>query len=95
MVEAHLFIDQIEEDLAVLIEDGAEAQEYFMPLTRLPEGAKEGSWLTVEIPAPYTLSSFYAAVQDGREELPEFVLDEATSQVVKQGVQSLMDELSG
>lgn len=95
MIEAHLFIDQIEEDLAVLIEDGAEAQEYFVPLTQLPEGAREGSWLTMEIPSPYTLSSFYAAVQDGREELPEFVLDEATSEAVKHRVQSLMNELSG
>lgn len=92
MSETHLFVDQIEDDLAVLIED---AEESPVSLRDLPKGTQEGAWLIVEIPDSYTFSSFLAAVQDGDEKMPAFVLDEATGTSVKERVQSLMDELSG
>lgn len=92
VAEIHLFVDQIEDDLAVLIED---TEESLVPLRDLPKGTQEGVWLTVEIPDSYTFSSFLAAVQDGGEKMPAFVLDEATGMAVKKRVQSLMDELSG
>lgn len=92
MTEAHLFVDQIEGNWAVLIED---TEEHPVPLHDLPEGTQEGNWLTVQIPPPHTFSSFLAAVRDGDEKMPPFVLDEAAGEAVKKRVQSLMDELSG
>lgn len=106
MATAHLFLDQIEEELAVLTEPGGEgeqdkegeqneeAQEYMVPLTDLPVGVQEGDWLTVEIPTEDTLS-YYNAVQEGRERWPEFVVNEAMGEAAKHQVQALMDELSG
>lgn len=92
MTEAHVFVDQIEDDLAVLLED---TEEHPVPLCDLPEGIQEGDWLTVEIPAPHSFSSLLLAVQDGEEDMPNFVRDETTGETVKKRVQNLMDELSG
>ncbi len=92
MTEAHVFVDQIEGELAVLVEN---TEEHPVPLRDLPYGVREGDWLTLAIPAPHTFSSLLLAVQDGEEDMPNFILDEATGSAVKKRVQSLMDELSG
>ncbi len=92
MAEAHVFVDQIEGSLAVLVED---AEEYSVPLQDLPEETEEGDWLTVQIPSLYTLSSLLTAVEAGAERMPNFVLDKATGEAIEKRVQSLMDELSG
>lgn len=98
MATAHLFLDQIEGESAVLIEQGGEGQEeeqeYIIPLTALPISVQEGAWLIVEIPTENTLSSCFAAAQEGREKWPEFAVDEAMEQDAKQQVQALMNELS-
>lgn len=98
MATAHLFLDQIEGELAVLIEQGGEGQEegqeHIIPLTALPVGVQEGAWLTVEIPTDDTVASYFVAVEEGREKWPNFVRDEAMEQSAKQQVQALMDELS-
>lgn len=101
MATAHLFLDQIEGELAVLIEQGGEGQEpeegqeHIVPLTALPVGIQEGAWFTVEIPTDDTVSSYFAAAQEGHEKWPDFVRDKAREQTAKQQVQALMDELSG
>lgn len=101
MATAHLFLDQIEGELAVLIEQGGEGQEYeegqehVIPLIDLPVGVQEGAWLTVEIPTEDTVSSYFAAAQEGRQKWPDFTVDEAMEQAAKQQVQALMDKLSG
>lgn len=92
MTEAHIFVDQIEDNLAVLVED---AEEHPVPLRDLPEGTQEGDWLTLEIPAPHSFSSLLLAVQKGEEDMPYFVRDETIGEAVKKRVQNLMDELSG
>lgn len=94
MSKAHLFVDQIEDDLAVLVGDGEDRQEYVLPLAELPAVTKEGTWLTVEVPTAYTVASFFAAIENGDEQMPDFVQDKATEEVVKKQVQNLMDELS-
>ena len=95
MATAHLFLDQIEGKLAVLTELGGEGDEYILPLADLPSGVQESDWLTVEIPPPYTVASYAAAVQEGHEQWPEFAVDEALGEAAKHQVQALMDELSG
>ncbi len=95
MAEAHLLVDQIEGDWAVLTEDAEEGQDYPVLLTALPAGTKEGDWLKTGVPFPYTVSSFFAAVEEGREQMPDFVLDEGIREATKSRVQLLMDELSG
>ncbi len=100
MSTAHLFLDQIEGELAVLIEQGGEGQEpeegqeHIIPLSALPMGVQEGTWLTVEIPTDDTVSSHFDAAQEGREKWPDFVRDEEMEQAAKQRVQALMNELS-
>ena len=94
MAEAHLFVDQIEGDVAVLVEEAEDADEHPLPLSDLPIGTKEGDWLTVDIPDRYTVSSFLAAVQNGDEKMPYFALDDAAKEATNKQVQSLMDELS-
>ncbi len=94
MAEAHFLVDQIEGDWAVLTEDTEEGQDYPVLLTALPAGTKEGDWLKTDIPFPYTVSSFFATVEVGREQMPHFVLDEGAREAIKNRVQILMDELS-
>ncbi len=94
MATAHLFLDQIEEELAVLTEPDGAGEEYILPLSDLPSSVQEGAWLTVEIPMPYTVASYAAAVQEGREEWPEFTVDEAMGEAAREQIQALIDELS-
>ncbi len=99
MATAHLFLDQIEGELAVLSEQGGEGQEegqeHIIPLAALPVGVQEGNWLAVEIPTDDTVFSYFAAAQEGREKWPDFTVDEAMEKAAKQQAQALMDELSG
>ncbi len=46
--EEKAVVDRIEEGLFVLLV-GEDEQEFIVPLERLPEGAKSGSWLRVEV----------------------------------------------
>lgn len=89
-----LFVDQIEDDLAILVGDEEDGQEYSLPVADLPVATKEGTWLSVEIPIAYTVASFFAAVENGDEKIPDFVQDKAAEEVVRNQVQNLMDALS-
>jgi len=94
-----LYVDRIEGDMAVLVEDSDAGREMPVPLSRLPEGTKAGQWLTVAVPASRAgrdgprLRSFLAAGGVGTE-AAHFVRDEAAGATVKKRVQSLMDEMS-
>lgn len=39
------YVDRVEGDMAVLVEDSEQAHEWSVPLARLPEGTREGQWL--------------------------------------------------
>jgi len=97
--EQRLYVDRIEGDMAVLVEDSDAGHELPVPLSRLPDGTKEGQWVKVELPASlagrgdFNMRSFLAAGSAGTE-AAHFVRDESAGATVKKRVQSLMDEMS-
>lgn len=97
--QQRLYVDRIEGDVAVLVEDSEEGHELPVPLSRLPEGTKEGQWLKVDVPTSLAgrggagIRSFLTAGSVATE-AARFVRDEAVGAAVKKRVQSLMDEMS-
>lgn len=97
--EQRLYVDRIEGDMAVLVEDSEEGHEVPVPLSRLPEGTREGQWLRVEVPASVrgnisNIRAFLAGDTAYSGAATRFVSDPEAAQAVQSRVKSLMDELS-
>jgi len=95
--EQRVYVDRIEGDMAVLVEDTDQGHEIPILRSRLPEGTREGQWLRVDVPAHHqgSVRAFLAAADENSEEAPHFTRDDAAGEAVKGRVQNLMDQLSG
>ena len=74
---ARVFLDRIEEGIAILQEDGDGSREREVSACDLPSGVREGDWLTVR--------------RDGDREVYE--IDPVATADAKAKTQALMDDL--
>src|SRR5688500_9922078 len=84
-----VYVDRIEDGLAVLVEDEEDLVEREVAASLLPKGTKEGDWLRLR-DAGRDLADALEQDEGGTP----FVRDRAATRAAKRRVQALMDELS-
>ncbi len=82
MMEEKAVLDRIEEGQHAVLLVGEEEREFIVPVERLPEGAKAGSWLRVQVDGE---SLTILGVDQGEEEAARLRIEDKMARLRQRG----------